>query len=163
MNIRRASQNDAELLAALNGPIQQQHADHRPDVFYPAQPDAALIDTYCHWLTEPENIFLIGEVANGPVAYLFARIIHRPPNPFVRQQQYLVIDQVSVNPEYHKRGYGRLLIDAAFDLAREHGLRRVVLDVWSFNTDAIAFYHHLGFKPYKISMEAVPDREPVEE
>jgi ribosomal protein S18 acetylase RimI-like enzyme len=163
MNIRRATQEDAELLAALNGPIQQQHADHRSDVFYPAQRDEALIDTYCHWLTEPENIFFIGEVAHVPVAYLFARIIRRPPNPFVRQQQYLVIDQVSVNPDYHKRGYGRLLIAAAFDLAREHGLRRVVLDVWSFNMNAIEFYQHLGFKPYKISMEAVLDLESAKE
>lgn len=56
-----------------------------------------------------------------------------------------VIANVAVAPEERRRGIGRALVQAAIDLARQQGLRRLVLQVDRSNQVAGNLYRSLGF------------------
>lgn len=56
-----------------------------------------------------------------------------------------MIGNVSVLPEYRRRGIARKLVEACVDFARERKARMVMLDVIAGNTPAYTLYTKLGF------------------
>jgi ribosomal-protein-alanine N-acetyltransferase len=58
----------------------------------------------------------------------------------------LEILKVGVYPEFHRRGVGTLLMDAAYAEGLRRGCRRCFLEVRKSNEGAIDFYHRHGFK-----------------
>ena len=53
---------------------------------------------------------------------------------------------MGIAPEFRGKGIGRRLMDATIDGAREAGLTRVGLEVFSSNTNAIKLYERYGFE-----------------
>jgi ribosomal protein S18 acetylase RimI-like enzyme len=153
MLVRHATSEDAELLARLNGPIQQLHADARLDIYKPAALTEALIEFYRQTLADSDNHVWIVEVDGEPAGYVLAQVMRRPENPFTYPLEIVRIDQLSVNPEHQGKGCGKALMKAALDLARTKGIQRVVLDVWDFNRHAIEFYERQGFRAFSYEME----------
>src|SRR5207248_1447146 len=56
------------------------------------------------------------------------------------------LDTLSVSPSYQRKGYGRQLVEAACDRARQLGHRRIALLVHVDNTAAKRLYERLGFR-----------------
>ncbi|KQO63717.1 GNAT family N-acetyltransferase [Curtobacterium sp. Leaf261] len=54
--------------------------------------------------------------------------------------------KMAVAPEHRGRGIGRRLITAAIDLARESGVRRLVLESNSSLVPAVRMYESVGFR-----------------
>ena len=153
MKIRRATIEDAALLAALNVTVQQLHYEQRPDVFKPPQVSEDIVQFFQDALSEPENHLFICEVDEQPVGYIHLKIIHRPENPFTHALDEVLIDQISVNADQQSKGCGQALMQAAYDLARQENIHRIVLGVWEFNTGAIDFYRKQGFHTFYQRME----------
>lgn len=57
----------------------------------------------------------------------------------------LEIERIYVRTKFQKRGFGKLLIHAAVEIAAEQGMRSLWLGVWEKNDNAIAFYEKMGF------------------
>jgi len=57
-----------------------------------------------------------------------------------------LISNVAVRPDYQGRGIAHHLVQAAIDLAREHGGKWAVLQVHTDNVPAGRLYQHLGFE-----------------
>jgi GNAT superfamily N-acetyltransferase len=55
------------------------------------------------------------------------------------------LEDLFVTEAARSGGYGRALVEAAFESARARGCRRIELDVNEQNTGAIRFYESLGF------------------
>jgi ribosomal protein S18 acetylase RimI-like enzyme len=55
------------------------------------------------------------------------------------------LEDLYVSDEARRTGAGRLLVEAAFERARERGCRRIELDVDVDNTPARGLYESLGF------------------
>jgi ribosomal protein S18 acetylase RimI-like enzyme len=55
------------------------------------------------------------------------------------------VQMVAVDPRWRGRGYGKMLMAAAEEAARDTGCRRVVLDVEETNVPAIGLYQRLGY------------------
>ncbi len=157
MTIRQATQADTHLLADLTTHVQRVHVEARPRTFRPAEVTEDLIKFYAELLPQPDNYFFIVEDAGTAVGYVFVKHINRPINPFTHADTFLHIDQISVNPDARGKGYGKALMQAVYDLAAQHGIQRITLDVWHFNTVAIEFYHNLGFTPFMHRMEIFLD------
>jgi ribosomal protein S18 acetylase RimI-like enzyme len=67
------------------------------------------------------------------------------PELLARYPSHLHIDLL---PEVQGRGFGRRLIDRLLGQLAERGSPGVHLDVNPANTDAVAFYEHLGFEKW---------------
>jgi ribosomal protein S18 acetylase RimI-like enzyme len=59
-----------------------------------------------------------------------------------------LLEDLYVSDEARGRGYGRALVEAAFERARSRGCKRVELDANEANTPAIGLYEALGFYSY---------------
>ncbi len=148
MHIRRTTVHDAALLARLNAPIQQLHTNTFPTRFKAPLPnDPELIALYAERLASDEWVGYVAENDGEPVGYILCEICYSPENVFTYAETTLLVDQLSVNPEHHRRGYGQALMQAAVELAHETQVSRIVLNVWAFNQQARAFYEKLNFQP----------------
>lgn len=69
-----------------------------------------------------------------------------------------LIGNVSVLPEYRRRGIARKLVEACVEYARERGARQITLEVVDGNVPAVALYEALGFE--RFSGECELERPP---
>ena len=147
MNIREASKTDIASLMALNDEVHAIHVRLFPDVFKLTDP-AALSEWFRSWLDDDKTTILVAEDADGLAAYLTLRKEERPAHLFVHCRKCAYIDQVCVTEQYRGKGVFRLLLNAARNVAREWGLPRLELDVWSENEQAKAAFVRCGFQTY---------------
>ncbi len=133
LTIRTARQQDEPELARLD----RVSWSWLSDVVPPPEPDAELFSE-----RRPPEHFLLAESAGRIVGY-----IHQGPatplasNGHIRQIQGFVVD-----PETRGQGIGRALIEAACDLARADGIRRITLRVLAHNAPARRLYERCGFE-----------------
>lgn len=153
MNIRQATDHDAQLLASLNADVQKQHADAVPHIFKQPDLQALLADFQERILADEDGYTFIVEDNGTALGYIYTRVIRRPENAYTYALNYVLIDQISVKPADQGKGCGRLLIEAAFDLARRQGIDRVALGTWAFNTPAHGFFAKMGFKPFTYQLD----------
>lgn len=157
MTIRRAAVEDANLLATLNESVQRLHGQGRPDLFRMPGHDEELTIWYRDTIEQVDNHVFIAEAAGVAVGFMVARILHRPQNAFALAQKSLFVDQLCVVDGQQGKGFGSRLMEAAYALAQEEGIQRVMLDVWSFNGKALEFYEKQGFGIYNLRLEKFID------
>jgi ribosomal protein S18 acetylase RimI-like enzyme len=66
--------------------------------------------------------------------------------PLDSNSHVLELKGLAVEPAHHRRGIGRLLLDAAVRAAKERGARRLTLRVLAPNAVARALYEAAGFR-----------------
>lgn len=57
------------------------------------------------------------------------------------------LDSMAVLPDARRRGAGGALLDAVFAWARQHGARRLLLEVRAGNAAALGLYQRFGLRP----------------
>ncbi|WP_055108178.1 GNAT family N-acetyltransferase [Paenibacillus ihumii] len=57
----------------------------------------------------------------------------------------LEIERIYIVSKFQQHGLGKLLLDKAVEIAKEHNKKKVWLGVWEQNKNAIAFYKKMGF------------------
>ena len=62
------------------------------------------------------------------------------------------IEQLGVKKTEQQRGIGSKLIEEIKNIAEENNCDNIILDVWSFNSNAKKFYKNKGFKEQRIRM-----------
>ena len=157
MQIRRATSEDAQLLATLNVPVQRVHAEGRPDIFKEASDGEDMVGHFADVLQKEQNHAFIAEVDGQAVGYAIALVFSTQEMVHSYSSDVVYLNEMSVNDEQRGRGIGKALMQAVFDLARVEGVRRLVLDVWHFNSDSREFYAHMGFEPITVKMEMMLD------
>lgn len=153
MNIRLATVGDAKIVAELNTHVHQIHVEQLPHAFKPPHVDDEMVALYDHWINQDNANIWIAEDADKPIGYIYAIIYSRPENPFKKAMRYILIDQMSVNPEYYGTGIADMLMQVVTDWAQQEMVDRIILDVWTFNERAKRFYEKQGFVPFIHRME----------
>lgn len=153
MNIRRAAQDDAKIIAQLNTHVHQVHVDALPDIYKPPSVDDEMIALYADRMSDENGVTYIAEDNGQPVGYIYALITHRPENPFSYARDYVLVDAMSVNPDYYGTGVADMLMQSVKDFAIERGLKKIVLDVLAFNGRAKRFYEKQGFTTNRHRMQ----------
>lgn len=152
MKIRRATVDDARLIADLCTHVQEVHIHGRPDIFKTFDMNA-LINHMMLRLESLDTVAFIGEVDDCAVGYMMLAVVDRSDSVYTQPLQYLEMDQISVHPDFRSHGYGEALTRYAIEFAKSMDISRVTLGVWMFNNDAIRFYERLGFSAYTQKME----------
>ena len=63
------------------------------------------------------------------------------------------IDEIIIDDDYKKKGYGKKLIKEVTKFAEKHNCKRIELNCWFFNRDALKFYEKIGFIQQRIIFE----------
>ena len=153
MKIRQATLDDAKIVAQLNTHVQGVHRDALPEIFKPVAIDDEFIALYAELIRKEDSRIFIAEDNGQAIGYINALVHHRPENPFSYERHYILVDAMSVNPDYYGTGVADMLMQSVKDFAIEQGMQKVVLDVWDFNGRAKRFYEKQGFTTYNHRMQ----------
>lgn len=104
------------------------------------------IEYMLNWMYDEAH--LREQISHGQLYYLIRE--YNTPKGFIAlepnfpKEDVLRIHKLYVLPEEQGKGYGRLLINHAIDLAFDLGAKSLHLNVNRFNK-SVEFYRHLGF------------------
>ena len=151
-NVRKAVLEDCHRILPLQEQISTLHFEGRPDLFK-KEVRTYTEEMFQQWLDSPTHVLLIAE-ADGEIAgYAISWVIQYRNHPTYRDFDSFYIDDVCVLKKFHRHGIGRALMGRCIEEARCRRGKKVDLNVWSFNKDAIAFYESCGLKERTKRME----------
>jgi len=151
---RRATVADAVSLARLNAHVQGWHAAQYPDTFHSHPDQKALVAYFTNRLADPDCMaFLTGD---PPFGYALCTVQSREASVFSPAIRRLLVDHIAIAPEARRQGHGRLLLQAARDLARELKVDEILLDTWEANHEAHAFFRAEGFAVRRMLFRGTP-------
>ena len=146
--IRKAVEQDAAILGALNADVQALHAAAMPWLFKPPGPDRFSPAAVKELLAEPDNVVLIAEGDGEAAGYAYAQVMQMRETPFIYAHSRIYLHHISVKPGQRRHGVGSALIAAVREAAAAAGVRLIALDVWTFNEEARGFFRRHGFAAY---------------
>lgn len=149
IQIRRATPEDAEALAALNAHVQDIHVRHHPAHFRSPDP-SDVADWFRARLAEPGIDAWLVVVAGQPVAYALVIPRERPATPFTVAERSCEIDQLGVLPAARRQGIARALAEHIRSEAMRTGITALVLNTWTFDVEARPAFEQLGFRPEQL-------------
>jgi diamine N-acetyltransferase len=136
---------DAAIIAALNEYVQQLHYQLYPQYFK----EYSYEDTfqYLSKQLESENWFcILATMNNINIGYALFYIREYKENPFRKAYKGINIDQLSVNPEYKRKGIGKAIMNEIEAFAKKNNAVQIELTHWEQNDEAKMFYEKSGFK-----------------
>ena len=146
MNIRISNDNDVDSnLLKLYIKGFKMHYENRKDIFI-AKTDEELKNELIDVLKNPERIVLVIEIENAIIGYVEFKYT-------TKATKCILIDQIFIDNDCKRKGYGRMLIEEVTKFAKKNNCKRIELNCWSFNEDALKFYQKIGFIPQRIIFE----------
>ncbi len=104
MNIRQAVPTDNLLLSILSVDVQRLHAENHPDIFKMPQNDDFAVAFFAEMLIDPLTRIFIAEEDGQALGCVLCKLVERAENPFTVAIRYLLVDQISVQPEAQGKG-----------------------------------------------------------
>ncbi len=139
-SIRRASRNDATVLAELRYRFRaEQHA--------PTEPPEAFLERCTAWMASRLDGgrwgAWIAEAEGRAIGAIWLQLIEKLPNPGPELEWHGYVTSAYVAPEWRNAGVGAALLDAALAACRAHGVDSVIL--WPTARSA-SLYRRFGFR-----------------
>ncbi len=152
MPIRFAEYEDLERVNELRKQVNEIHVKGKPEIFKAGFPKE-LADLVRTIFEDPYKRILVCDLDGTLCAFAVLNHVTKPENPFMYERDYLDVDEFCVDEAYRRQGIAREMIAFIADLAGNEGFDRVELNMWEFNTEALAFYESVGFTTYRRYME----------
>lgn len=143
--VREAQPADAPGIVALCFEVQTIHVEARADLFRPDGRES--VEELVERMNAPDHFLWVAESGGELVGCALARLDDKPENRWRFASRELSLEHIGVTPRHQRKGVGRMLWEAIRQTAVDHGVQRVTLSVWSFNTSARDFYTQAGFMP----------------
>jgi ribosomal protein S18 acetylase RimI-like enzyme len=164
LNVRRASTEDAELLAELGARTFAETfaKDNSPEDMAAYLADSFSVERLTAELNDPLSVFFIAEIDGSAAGY--AKIHSGGASGAVEGERPVELVRLYVSQEWLGRGVGQELMKRCIDGARVMGFQTVWLGVWERNDRARAFYrkwdfHEVGEHIFQLGSE--PQRDVV--
>ncbi len=148
--IRNAKEADFEDILKIFIEVQNLHATNEPSIFRMANPIDKL--TLSTMLNNKNIKIFVSEDNNKINGFLIGTIIEKGSNIKLPRKSF-AIENLGILEEEQNKSIGKKLINYATSLANKEKCDSLLLNVWSFNKNAIGFYKHLGFEEKSIQME----------
>lgn len=150
--VRYAKSEDITRINEIVNEVNELHVKGRPDIFKSGLGDA-MIGYLTDLLTAKDKSLFVS--ADGEDILGFAAVSYYtiPESPFSCCRNYCEITEFGIASKYQHRGVSSELMKFIQDEAAKRDIRRIELNVWEFNEDAIAFYEKMGFKSFRRHME----------
>ena len=151
--VRRAERNDVPQMLPLLEYLDAWHRESYPDRFRPHSGGGRSPHSLIKEMAEPSSEYWVA-VRSGKVLGL-AFYMHReiPTHPLMKPESYLLLDMLVVDPAYHRKGVGKMLVEHAQQRAKEEGYPRVEIKVYDNNQSALDFYGSMGYQTLTRTLE----------
>lgn len=150
--VRLARENELERVNELRMQVNALHVAGKPEVFKPGFPEK--LRNYIYAIHKDPEQFITVAVKDGTICgFAVLHHINRPENPFMKERDFLDIDEFCVDEAFRRQGIASEMIDFIREFAKEKGFHRIELNMWEFNQDALAFYEAAGFQTFRRYME----------
>lgn len=152
VEVRRARENELERVNELRMQVNALHVAGKPEVFKPGFPEE--LRNYIYAIhKDPEQFIVVAEKDGTICGFAVLHHINRPENPFMKERDFLDIDEFCVDEAFRRQGIASEMIAFIREFAKEKGFHRIELNMWEFNQDALAFYEAAGFQTFRRYME----------
>ena len=145
MEIKKATTDDANILAELCSEIQAIHTGLKPHIFRtPSHQE--LVDLFKERISDPDYTAFLAFDMDEPVGYTVLHLIRKPGNVLAYERKILEIDHIHIVEKCRRRGFCKKLFAKALEVARSLEIKDIQLGVWAQNGRAVAAFNALGFK-----------------
>ncbi|MBT4100862.1 MAG: GNAT family N-acetyltransferase [Gemmatimonadetes bacterium] len=132
--IRRATLEDVKSIQELYGHL-------IPDD--PVVPSDQFDKAFTQIIQAEGNVILVGEDQGHVVSTCYLNLI---PNLTRSMRPYALIENVVTHPDHRRKGHGTAVLQAAMQVARDHGCYKVMLLTGSKRPSTLKFYESAGLK-----------------
>ena len=152
VSVRFAREDDLGRVNELRRQVNDLHVAGKPDVFKPGFSDELRDHLRTIW-NDPRQEIVVAEMNGIVCGFAILNHITRPENPFMFERDFLDIDEFCVDQDCRRHGIAGAMVRFIREYAREKGFRRIELNMWEFNSGALAFYEAAGFRTFRRYME----------
>lgn len=152
MIVRFAKENELGRVNELRKQVNDIHVEGKPDVFKPGFGDELRDFVKVIW-NDPEQEIVVAEDDGVICGFAVLHHINKPENPFMKERDFIDIDEFCVDKDHRRKGAASEMVSFIKEFAREKGFKRIELNMWEFNQNALAFYEAAGFKTFRRYME----------
>jgi ribosomal protein S18 acetylase RimI-like enzyme len=153
MNIRRATQEDLDIIQKLNQKLCKRE-NHEFDATvkqnFPLTEDD--LEYIKKSIKGDGKLCLVVEDDNTLIGYLIASI--EPAGSYRNIEKVSELDSFWVEPDYRNNGLGKKLVNEFKKWSLDQGVDRIRVNVSTQNVGAIKFYKREGFEDYDSILEA---------
>ncbi|GET37885.1 GNAT family N-acetyltransferase [Microseira wollei] len=142
-SIRQANPEDQQEIANLFVELEALHTQALPNIFRP--PILSELGNYSYKIGDQSAVFVA--VRDGEIiGVVMVLMIETPQSSVLAPRVYATVSQLIVKQNCRRCGVGRALMEKVHQWTITKGIADVELNIWEFNTDAIAFYEKLGYR-----------------
>lgn len=152
MEVRFAKEKELDCINELRKQVNDLHVDGKPDVFKPGFCDELRDFINVIWNDQEQEI-VVADADGAICGFAIIHHINKPENPFMKERDFLDIDEFCVDEAYRRKEVATSLITFIKEYAKEKGFHRIELNMWEFNKGALAFYESVDFETYRRYME----------
>ena len=152
VNVRFAREEELDRVNELRKQVNDLHVAGKPEVFKPGFGSDLRDFIYSIW-EDPNKRIVVAESEGSICGFAVLNHIVRPENPFMFERDFLDIDEFCVDEAFRRRGVAGAMVQFIREYAKRQGIRRLELNMWEFNHDALAFYESADFKTFRRYME----------
>ena len=150
--VRFAREDELEAVNRLRRQVNDLHVAGKPEVFKPGFCEELRDYIHAIW-ADPQKKIVVAERDGAVCGFAVLNHIVRPENPFMFERDFLDIDEFCVDAACRRQGIATAMIRFIREHAKSEGFRRIELNMWSFNREALAFYEAAGFTTYRRYMD----------
>ncbi len=149
INIRQARKDEVQKLQFLDDEVFIHDYEFDPDLNMNWAKSEIGKTYFSNLLNNPESYCLIANDNDKAIGYLVAS----PKNISYRKSRCAEIQNMGVSPDYRSKGIGSMLIQRCLGWARTKGYRKVYVNAYFGNKQAIKFYKKYGFSEIDLGLE----------
>ncbi len=152
MIIRQAYEDDLNSICALSNEIYGDHFSAMPDNFVQPKNDNRDAAYWQCFMNVDDAIVLVAQEEEKIIGAVCAKIVVTKGIPFLAEKTRLYIGTIVVTDKHQRRGAASLLMSDVEAFSQKFNATEVLLEVMSFNQEAINFYRSLGFGDFSTKL-----------
>lgn len=149
---RKAVEKDYVHIDRFLAELHKLHCEKRSDVYRECE---SLItkEEYLGLLKDDKYKVVVASVNGELAGYASGKIVNVEENISEKKDKYLFIDEIYTDSTYRRKGVAKGLLEYLKEISKSEECKKIQLNVWSFNEEAIKFYYSMGFKNRNIRLE----------
>lgn len=153
MNFREAMIEDVDKIVVILQQISRLHFESRPEIFK----EKTIEDTKkiaIDIINDEERKIIVATDDTGEIyGLLIYKLKEIKDHINLKDCKILWIEELGVEEKFRKNGIGKILMREAEKIAKELECKRIELNCWNFNVNAINFYEAIGMSTQRKIME----------